>query len=86
MAIMVTGINERSIWNIFPAIDFEWGVTKKNQFTIVVKKLFPNTKKSRLFFDQISIFWIVKNGSLGHLLSTVFHMSHGKRIRSNGGH
>jgi hypothetical protein len=51
MAIMVTGINERSIWNIFPAIDFEWGVTKKNQFTIVVKQLFPNTKKGRLFFD-----------------------------------
>jgi hypothetical protein len=51
MAIMVTGINERSIWNIFPAIDLEWGVTKKNQFTIVVKQLFPNTKKGRLFFD-----------------------------------
>ena len=51
MAIMVTGINERSIWNIFPTIDFEWGVTKKNQYTIVVKQLFPNTKKGRLFFD-----------------------------------
>ena len=86
MAIMVTGINERGIGNISPSINFEWRVPKKNKFSIVIKQLFPNTKKGRLFFDQISIFWIVNNGSLGHLLSTVFHMSHGKRIRSNGGH
>ena len=50
---MVTGINERGIGNIFPSINFEWRVPKRNKFSIVIKQLFPNTKKVIKNYDKI---------------------------------